>query len=148
VQEASLVPPCSKKIGILVTLLVLFGGPIVSWGPGNCAPLPPSLRPWLQLPLLKSLCEDACNGLASNFSIHDVIKILPKLPVSEIKAFSGVCKPLGLLLFQLTRMPHHRSLFSTKAIRNLYAYNHGLREGHARGTFNIFPGPCSGSSIV
>jgi len=36
-------------------------------------------------------------------------------------------------------MPHHRGLFSTEAVKNLFAYNQGLREGDTRGT--SFPVP-------
>jgi len=35
-------------------------------------------------------------------------------------------------------MAHHRGLFSTKAIKNLFAYNQDLREGDTRGI--SFPG--------
>ena len=54
-QEASLAAPFSnlKSFGrkftvlkkVLVKLLGLFGAPIMIRRPGNCAPLPPSLRP-------------------------------------------------------------------------------------------------------
>jgi len=80
-------------------------------------------RSGLQLPILKSLYKDACNLLSTNFSIRDTIKNLPKLPISESITFSGVWKVLGLLLVYLPRMPHHRGLFSTKAFKNLFAYN-------------------------
>jgi len=39
--------------------------------------------------------------MATNFSIHNAIKILPKVPDCESIAFSGVCKVLGLLLVLL-----------------------------------------------
>jgi len=55
VKDASLAPPCSnlRSFGskctslkkVLVTLLGPFGVLIVIRRPGNCAPLPPSLRP-------------------------------------------------------------------------------------------------------
>ena len=68
-QEASLAPPCSNLISlgskctalkkVLVTLFGLFGArshsalPIVIQGPGNCAPLVTTLRPYkCQLVLL------------------------------------------------------------------------------------------------
>jgi len=35
-------------------------------------------------------------------------------------------------------MAHHRGLFSTKAVKNLFAYNQDLREGDTRGI--SFPG--------
>jgi len=38
-----------------------------------------------------SLCKGVSNEMATNVSIHDAIQILPKLPVSESIAFSGVC---------------------------------------------------------
>jgi len=44
---------------------------------------------------------DVCNELATNFTIHDAIKILSKLSVSKSESivFSGVWKVLGLFLF-------------------------------------------------
>jgi len=55
---------------------------------------------------------------ASNFfksSVHNPIKIVSKLSISEIESitFSGVWKMLGLLWFCLTRMPQ-RSFSATK----------------------------------
>jgi len=54
------------------------------------------------LPLVKPVCSlDVCNELAANFTIHDAIKILSKLSVSESESivFSGIWKLLGLLFF-------------------------------------------------
>jgi len=50
--------------------------------------------------LLKPLSKDVCNDLATNFSVHDAIKILWKLTVSETEsiAFSGVWKVLDQIL--------------------------------------------------
>jgi len=36
-----------------------------------------------QLLLLKSLCKGVRNKMASKFSIHDAMQILPKLPVPD-----------------------------------------------------------------
>ena len=90
----------------------------------------------LQLPFLKSFCEDVCNELATNFSIYDVIIILPKLPVSESIAFSGVCKPLGLPLFQLPRIPHHKIISTLKRLRT---YLHTTR-AYKRKIQDVHPG--------
>jgi len=66
---------------------------------------------------------DVCNELATNFSSHNAIKICR---ISETIAFSSVWKVSGLLLV----LPDIREVFfSTKADKNLFAYNQGLREG-------------------
>ena len=41
---------------------------------------------------------DVCKELATNFFIHNALKILSKLSISESIAFSCVCRVLGLLL--------------------------------------------------
>jgi len=64
----------------------------------------------LQLPFLKSICKEVCYELTTNFSIHDAIKILSKLPVSECIAFSCVCKVFGLLLVLPANATSQRSL--------------------------------------
>jgi len=73
----------------------------------------------VQLLLLKPLCQDVCNELATSFSIHDSIKILSKLSVSET-AFSGVWKVLDQFLVSAAMNASFREVFfSTKAGENL-----------------------------
>jgi len=75
--------------------------------------------------LLKPLCKDVCNELATNFSVHDTIQILSKLSVSETKGipFSGVWKVLDQILV-LSAM---NVFFCTKVDENLLAYKHDPR---------------------
>jgi len=72
---------------------------------------------------------DVCKELATNFPIHNAIKILSKLSVSERIAFSGVWKVLGLLLVLADMIGISEDFFSTKGGISLFAYNQGLREG-------------------
>jgi len=88
---------------------------------------------------LKQICKDVCNELATNFFLHDAIKILPKLPVFESIAFSVSAKFWVYFWFYLPRMLHHRGLFSIKASKNLFAYSRGLREGDTRNTSFLGP---------
>jgi len=67
--------------------------------------------------------------LATNFSIHNAIKILSKLSVSERIAFSGVWKVSGLLLVLADTTVTSKDFFSTKGGISLFAYNQDLREG-------------------
>jgi len=65
--------------------------------------------------------------LAANFSIHNEIKILLKLPVSAT-AFSGVWKVFDQFLVLPAMNASFREVFlSTKASKNLLAYNHDPR---------------------
>jgi len=66
--------------------------------------------------------------LTTNFSIHNAIKILSKLSVSERIAFSGVWKVLGLLLVLADTTGTSEDFFSSKGGISLFAYNQGLRE--------------------
>jgi len=67
--------------------------------------------------------------LATNFSVHNAIKILSKLSVSERIAFSGVWKVLGLLLVLADTTGTSEDFFSTIGGISLFAYNQGVREG-------------------
>jgi len=65
--------------------------------------------------------------LAANFSIHDKIKILSKLPVSAT-AFSGVWKVFDqFLVLPAMNASFREVFFSTEASKNLLAYNHNQR---------------------
>ena len=80
--------------------------------------------------LLKPLCKDVWNELATNFSVHDAIKILSKLSVSETEsiAFSGVWKVLDQILVLFAMNVSFREVcFCTKADENLLAYKHDPR---------------------
>jgi len=72
---------------------------------------------------------DVCKELATNFSIHNGIKILSKLSVSESIAFSGVWKILGLLLVLADATDTSEVFINTKGGKSLFAYDPGLREG-------------------
>ena len=80
--------------------------------------------------LLKPLCKDVCNELAPNFSVHDAIKILSKLSVSETEsiAFSGVWKVLDqILVLSAMNVSFREVFFCTKADENLLTYKHDPR---------------------
>ena len=88
------------------------------------------LEPEVQLLLLKPLCRGVCNELAANFSIHDAIKILSKLSVSETEsiAFSVVWKVLDqFLVLSAMNASFREVFFSTKAGENLHTYKHDPR---------------------
>lgn len=40
-----------------------------------------------QLSLLKALCKEVCEQLAQHFSVHDAIRVLSELSVTERTAF-------------------------------------------------------------
>jgi len=65
--------------------------------------------------------------LAANFSIHNAIKILPKVSVS-VTAFSDVWKVFDqFLVLPAMNASFREVFFSTKASKNLLAYNHDPR---------------------
>ena len=88
----------------------------------------------------RTLVENQCcrflQRMATNCSIRNAIKILLKLSVfeSESIAFSGVWKVLGLILvLPDTNATSERSLSALKWVKNVFAYNQGLRQCIAAG---------------
>jgi len=93
---------------------------------------------------LKSLCKDVCKELATNFFIHDAIKILPKLPVSGSIAFSVSAK-FGSTFNFTCHECHIIEVFSAlKRIRTYLhtarAYERGIQEVHPSRALHVVAG--------